>query len=110
VLKNNGWLIAFVVPLTLAQIRSPAFELKSNPGEFLYDIYLVRHCLTYLLKYLINLIEKNLNQKAIIEQLPMQDGDVTITYANVSKAQKLLNYSPQTSIEDGIEKFTQWVK
>jgi len=79
-------------------------------NETLYEIVNLGASNTVELKYLINLIEKNLNQKAIIEQLPMQDGDVTITYANVSKAQKLLNYSPQTSIEDGIEKFTQWVK
>jgi UDP-glucuronate 4-epimerase len=38
----------------------------------------------------------------------MQPGDVPITCADISKAQKVLGYSPQTPFEEGIRKFVQW--
>ena len=62
------------------------------------------------LKDMVITIEKVLNKKAIINYLPMQSGDVDRTYANISKAKKLLNYSPQTSFENGIKNFINWFK
>lgn len=62
------------------------------------------------LRTLISTIEKNLGKTAKIEELPMQPGDVEMTYADISKAQKLLNYNPKTSLADGIEKLIKWYK
>ncbi|MBN2087496.1 GDP-mannose 4,6-dehydratase [Candidatus Peregrinibacteria bacterium] len=56
----------------------------------------------------IALIEKLLGKKAIIEQLPMQPGDVDITYADISKAEKLLGYKPSVTTEEGMKKFVEW--
>ncbi|NLN80916.1 MAG: NAD-dependent epimerase/dehydratase family protein [Erysipelotrichia bacterium] len=60
------------------------------------------------LKTLITTIENTINKKAIIINEPMQPGDVEITYADISKAKRLLNYEPKTSFEDGIKKFVEW--
>ena len=38
----------------------------------------------------------------------MQPGDVPLTFADISKARELLNYNPQTKIENGIPKFADW--
>ncbi len=57
---------------------------------------------------LVNLIEKNLGRKAIINFLPSEPGDVPITYADISKAKKLLDYNPKFPIEEGIKEFTKW--
>ncbi len=62
------------------------------------------------LSKLISTIESTLGKKAIIEQQPMQPGDVDITFANIGKAQKLLGYQPTTSIEEGLKEFVSWVK
>ena len=62
------------------------------------------------LSKLISTIESTLGKKAIIEQQPMQPGDVDITYANIGKAQKLLGYQPTTSIEEGLKEFVSWIK
>ena len=48
------------------------------------------------------LLEENLGVKAIIDRQPMQPGDVPITFADISKAKRLLSYDPTTKIEDGI--------
>lgn len=63
---------------------------------------------TVELRYLISLLEENLGKKAIIEQQPMQPGDVPVTYADISKAKELLGYNPTTPIEEGLKHFTRW--
>ncbi len=73
-----------------------------------FEIFNLGESQTVELSYLIELLEKNLRKKAIIERKPEQPGDVPITFADISKAQKLLNYNPQTNIEKGIEKFVEW--
>ena len=55
-------------------------------------------------------IGKVLNKKPRINQLPMQPGDVYKTYADITKANKLLGYVPNTSFEEGIKKFVDWYK
>ncbi|VVB94834.1 GDP-L-fucose synthase [uncultured archaeon] len=62
------------------------------------------------LRYLIRLIEENLGKNAIIKKLPDQPGDVPVTYADISKAQKLLGYKPMVRIGEGIENFVDWYK
>ena len=57
---------------------------------------------------LVKLLEQSLNEKAIIERLPLRSSDVTQTFADISKAQKLLGYHPKISIESGIERFVKW--
>lgn len=45
-----------------------------------------------------------------IKQLPMQAGDVEITFANIDKAKRLLGYNPQYSFRKGVENFVEWYK
>lgn len=60
------------------------------------------------LKEMINTIAKVLGVEPKIKQLPMQPGDVDRTFADVSKAKKLIGYEPKTSFEEGIENFVKW--
>jgi UDP-glucuronate 4-epimerase len=46
--------------------------------------------------------------EAEIRKLPDQPGDVPRTYADVSKAESLLGYRPQTAIREGITKYVAW--
>lgn len=75
-----------------------------------YEIINLGENNTVSLSYLIELIEKNLGKKAIINRLPLQPGDVDLTFADISKARGLLGYNPKTKIEDGIAKFVKWYK
>ena len=49
-------------------------------------------------------------KKTILNKLPIQNGDVLITFANISNAQKLLNYYLSTSLEDGKGLFNNYLK
>ena len=60
------------------------------------------------LKELISAIERVIGKEAVIEQLPEQPGDVPKTFADISKAKRLLGYEPKTGMEEGLEKFYRW--
>lgn len=62
------------------------------------------------LNRLIELIEQNLGKKAKIIEKPVPKGDVPITYADISKAKRLLGWEPKVSIEEGIKQFIEWYK
>lgn len=53
-------------------------------------------------------IEKATGKKANIKQLPMQPGDVDITFANIDKAKALFGYLPKYSFEEGVKNFVDW--
>ena len=59
---------------------------------------------------MISLIEKHMGIKAKKKLLPMQPGDVLITYSNTNKAKKMLGYDPKITLDEGIEKFVEWYK
>ncbi len=58
--------------------------------------------------HLIALLEKHLGKTAQKNLLPMQPGEVPTTYADITKSQKLLGFSPKVSLEEGIQKFLAW--
>ncbi len=76
----------------------------------MFEIFNLGESDTVELNYLIELLERNLGTKALIDRRPMQPGDVAQTFADISKAREFLGYNPQTKIEKGIVKFTDWFK
>ncbi len=76
----------------------------------MYEIFNLGESETTELSRLIELLEQNLDLKAEIDRQPLQPGDVPITFADISKAKRLLNYDPQTKIADGIPKFVEWFR
>ncbi len=58
----------------------------------------------------IHVIEELLGKDANMEFLPMQPGDVLTTYADIDDLSTAVGYSPDTSIEEGLEKFIEWYK
>ncbi|MCX7826894.1 MAG: GDP-mannose 4,6-dehydratase, partial [Verrucomicrobiae bacterium] len=59
---------------------------------------------------LVELLERALGKKARIERKPEQPGDVPITFADITKARRVLGYEPKTKIEQGIPKFVEWFR
>jgi UDP-glucuronate 4-epimerase len=59
---------------------------------------------------LISLLEKEIGVTAQIDRQPLQPGDVPQTYADITKARRLLGYDPKTSIEEGIHRFIKWFR
>lgn len=99
-MKRDFTFIDDIVAGTKAAIdknfQCEVFNLGNNSTEKLMDM--------------INIIEEELNEKAIIDYKEMQPGDVKQSFADIDKSKKLLNYSPSTSIKNGIPKFINWYK
>lgn len=78
--------------------------------DFGYDVFNLGESQTVKLSYMIELLEAALGKKAIIDRQPMQPGDVPITFADISKAERMLGYAPKVKIEQGIPLFVEWFR
>lgn len=79
-------------------------------GQELFNIYNIGNNEPEELGYFIEIIEKECGVKAIKEYLPMQMGDVPVTYADISKLNELTGFKPQISLEEGLKRFISWFK
>ena len=59
---------------------------------------------------MISTLETALGREAVKVFRPMQPGDVTATYADVSKLNALTGYDPKVKLEDGIPRFVEWYR
>ena len=75
-----------------------------------HEIYNIGNNNPVLLSKFIKTIEKYLGKKSFKEMLPMQDGDVKKTWANISKIKKDYNFQNNISLEKGIQEFINWYK
>jgi UDP-glucuronate 4-epimerase len=89
----------------IAGVRA-AIDYRESP----YEVINLGESRTVELRELIALLEKELGQRAVIDRQPTQPGDVPQTYADITKARRVLGYNPQTQIEDGIHRFVQWFR
>jgi nucleoside-diphosphate-sugar epimerase len=60
------------------------------------------------LNYVIGLLEKHLGKKAKIKRFKLHPADVTATWANIDKAEKMLGWKPKMSLEQGVENTVMW--
>lgn len=79
-------------------------------NENVYEILNLGNSSPISLKEMINTIGEVLEVEPKIKELPMQPGDVDLTYASIEKAKKLIGYNPQTSFKEGIKNFVEWYK
>lgn len=75
-----------------------------------YEIFNLGNSNPVTLNEFISTIEQIVGKKALIKQMEMQQGDVSLTYADISKAKKLLGYEPKTKLKDGMKEFYKWYK
>ena len=75
-----------------------------------YKIYNIGNNQPVTLRRFITAIEDACVKKAQENLLPMQAGDVPITYADIDELVDDIGFKPETSIEEGIEKFVDWYK
>jgi UDP-glucuronate 4-epimerase len=73
-----------------------------------FDIFNLGESETIELSEVIAEIEALLGKKAMINTLPPVPGDMPVTYADISKAQRLLSYAPATQFQSGMRRFIEW--
>lgn len=75
-----------------------------------HRIYNLGNHHTVELMEFIHTLEKAIGKPAQLNMLPMQPGEVLMTYADITKSEDDLNFSPKTSIAEGLPKFVGWFK
>ncbi|MEP2600599.1 MAG: NAD-dependent epimerase [Paraglaciecola sp.] len=79
-------------------------------GSPLYKVYNIGNNQPVELEQFIKCIENALDKKATKNYLPMQDGDVVRTFADVTELEKAINFKPKTDLQYGINNFVAWYK
>ena len=87
-----------------------AITPKLSNAQAPYQLFNIGNNQPTSLRRFIQAIETVCNKKANENPLPMQAGDVPITYADIDALSKAINYNPSTSIEIGIEAFVNWYR
>ena len=59
---------------------------------------------------MIETLESVIGREAVKLMRPMQPGDVTATYADISKLEALTGYKPKVMLAEGLEKFADWYR
>ncbi len=79
-------------------------------GGSRYEVFNLGNSRPVALLELIRAMETAFGARAKIEFLPMQPGDVPQTWADVSKATRLLGYRHDTDMQTGLERFAAWLE
>ena len=90
---------------------NPDWDRKNpDPGSSYapYKLYNIGNNNPVELIRFIEILENNLSKKAQKNMLPMQQGDVAITYAHVDDLMNDVGFKPATPLEEGINKFVEW--
>jgi UDP-glucuronate 4-epimerase len=75
-----------------------------------YRLYNIGNNQPVELMHYIQVLEKHLGRKAKLNLLPLQDGDVIATYADIADLTADTGYKPMTQLETGVENFTRWFR
>ncbi len=81
-----------------------ALEYKDS----MFEIFNFGNCNAVSLADMLSELEFVLNKKALIEKLPEQPGDVSLTCADIEKAMHKLGYKPKTTLREGLTIFKNW--
>ncbi|MBI5642752.1 MAG: GDP-mannose 4,6-dehydratase [Deltaproteobacteria bacterium] len=96
--KRDFTYVADIVQGVMNSIYNPSkYEIVNIGGANMIDV-----------NGLISLIEKNLGKKADIKYSEVAPGDVPVTYADVTKAKRLLGFDPKVRIDEGIARYVKW--
>jgi len=82
--------------------------LDHPPATGGHEVYNIGDSRPVGLMSMIQTLETALGVEAVKIMRPMQPGDVTATYADVSKLNRLTGYDPKVKLEDGIPRFVAW--
>jgi UDP-glucuronate 4-epimerase len=84
--------------------------LACREADYRYEVFNLGRSDTIELEDLVRVIEQALGKTARVVRSEQQAGDVDQTFADISKARRMLGFDPKTSIEDGIRKFVEWYR
>jgi UDP-glucuronate 4-epimerase len=91
---------------------APASASSERDGESVpsYRIFNIGNNQPVELTRLIEILENKTGRKALTRGLPMQPGDVPVTFADIDELVKKIEYRPRVPIEEGVGRFVDWYR
>ena len=88
-----------------------ALDYEPEPDKGVrFEVFNLGNSHPVLLSELLDNLAQVTGREVICQQQPDQPGDVPITWADISKARRLLGYNPQTPLRKGLESFVAWYR
>jgi UDP-glucuronate 4-epimerase len=84
--------------------------LKAGGSKAPHALYNIGNSRSEDLMRVVDLLEDATGRKALVDPKPMQPGDVTETYADISAIERDLGFEPSTTIDEGVPKFVNWYR
>ncbi len=109
-MKRDFTYVDDIVSGILGALENPPKGEGSGENKVPYRILNIGNNRSENLMDFVGVIEKELGKKAELELLPMQDGDVPETYADIEETTRIAGYKATTTIHEGIPKFIAWYK
>ncbi len=107
---SSGRDYTFIDDIVAGVLAATDYEPSSTQGTASFDVINLGNSHPVKLDELVALLERVTGKKAIREQAALQPGDVPLTWANISKASRLLGYHPATRLESGLKNFVTWYR
>jgi UDP-glucuronate 4-epimerase len=107
--ESTGRDYTYVDDIVAGVLAALDYQLRVA-GDAPFEVFNLGNSHPVRLVELIELLERATGKKAIREQQAAQPGDVPLTWADISKAERLLGYRPATPIEEGLKRFVAWYR
>ncbi len=98
----------YIDDIILGILKIIPLSLEEDENQTFYKIYNIGNNHPVKIMDFIQILEKCLGKEAKKIYLPMQDGDVYETYADIDDLMKDTGFAPQTSLADGLKQFVAW--
>jgi len=106
---STGRDYTFVEDIVAGVVAGLGYEPRAVE-DVRFEIFNLGNSHPVKLSEMVDAIEQATGRKLIREQKELQPGDVPLTWADISKAQRLLGYRPATKFGDGIQRFVSWYR
>jgi UDP-glucuronate 4-epimerase len=107
---STGRDYTYVDDIVAGLLAAMRLEYPSAHGQAPFEVFNLGNSHPVKLCELVDLLEAATGRKATRQPQPLQPGDVPLTWADISKAGRMLGYRPSTRIEDGLWRFVSWYR
>ncbi len=107
---STGRDYTFIDDIVAGVLAAVEYEPPSALGTAPFEVFNLGNSHPVQLSQLVDLLERATGKRAIRYQMPSQPGDVPLTWADLSKADRLLGYRPATGLEQGLKEFVTWYR
>lgn len=103
--RDYTWVSDIVAGVTAA------IDYEPHPVDGVpFEVFNLGNSRPVRLSEMVQLLERIIGKKAVLQRNPLQPGDVPLTWADISKACRLLGYRPGMPLEKGLEQFVAWYR